>query len=201
MDLTEDDCWRIVDLTQMASPGDIRRQVTLLVAHLKTRPLGEVVQFGSWVRRKMKAATLPYVLVAADWVYRAHDMGPISGDGWEYFRGWLLARGRAGYGAALSDPDLIADLFTDLEDFLGGEEIEYAGIYAYNAATGGEPDLSVGPYAYRPAGGAPDPPDELYDASLIESWPAAVPEAEWSREKLIARFPRLHRRFGEPIWV
>lgn len=194
--MTDDECWQIVGHSRAASGGDIGRQVELVVAQLRTRPLAEILRFNTWVRERMEAACLPYLLLAAEWVFGAHGEASVSGDTWEYFRGWLVALGRRDYEAALADPDVLADFFDEIETFGDGEPLEYAGLYAYWAAQGGEADLSVGPYAFRPPDGAAEP-EGVYEPSLIEHFPARPSDNELTRGKLVARFPRLHRRFGE----
>lgn len=197
MALTDDDCWRIVELARAASGGEIERQTAFVVAQVRTRPIDEILRFNTWVRQRMEAACEHPLLIAVSWIFGAHDLGNVSGDTWEYFRGWLVARGRRDYEAVLANPDALADLFEGIDGFGDGEPLEYSGVYAYWAALGGEAALSVGPYAYRPPTGA-EAPDELYEPSLIETWPAWPAADELTPDKLIARFPKLYRRFGAP---
>ena len=200
--MTEEQCWRVIERAHASSPRDIERQAELIVREMMTRPVEDILRFGSWVRQKMEDACDPYVLAAVQWVLAANGLPEVSGDTWEYWRGWLVARGRAGYEAVLADPDVLAELFTDFEDFLGGESVEYAALSAYYAATGGVADPETGPAVYRAApGDESDPPDELFEPSLLETWPGDLPEADKTRDALVRRFPRIFARFGEPTFL
>ncbi len=143
--MTDEACWAIIDAAHAQHPDDVDALVTLLVETLRKRPVEDIFAFSAWVRQKMLDACLPDVLLACEWIAGAEGFGPLSGDGWEYWRGWIVARGRRGYEAVLTDADVLADLFTDVEQMYAGEAVEYSGIYAFGAARGGEPDLTVAP--------------------------------------------------------
>jgi hypothetical protein len=68
--------------------------------------------------------------------------GGASDDGFDYFRGWLLAQGRETWEAALADPDSLADVVDeDLgEGFEGfeGEGMLSVARHAYESATGSD---------------------------------------------------------------
>lgn len=196
MAINHESCWQIVDLTRAACGGDIHRQAELIVAQLRTRPTDEIVKFGSWVRQRMDDASLPYVFLAAEWIYAAHDMHPVSGDTWEYFRGWLVAQGRRIYEDVLSDPDVLGDLFDKIENFGWGECVEYAANHAWSAASGGQRDEEP-PYQFRLPEGL-DYPDELFEPCLIDSFPGRPAGEELTPERLQTRFPRIFKRFGPP---
>ena len=140
------------------------------------------------------------VLLACLWVAAAEGAGELSGDGWEYWRGWMVSRGRRRYESIVSNPDVLAELFTDLEDLSLGELVEYSGIYAYYAATGGKPDLDAGDYAYRPASGV-EAPEEIFEPSVVETWPDRSGWGALTQGALVERFPKLRKRFGEPTFI
>ena len=91
------------------------------------------------------------LLTAVEWVFAANGLPEVSGDGWEYFRGWLVGRGRQEYQAAIENPDVLADYFTTFDDFLSGEKIEYAGHYGFELLTGTRdcPDEMMSPRWWR----------------------------------------------------
>ncbi|NLE71752.1 MAG: DUF4240 domain-containing protein [Actinomycetales bacterium] len=69
--------------------------------------------------------------------------GGASDDGFDYFRGWLIAQGRDVYEAAVADPDSLADVPAVRAAIADGEELECETMLgvawdAYEAATGEE---------------------------------------------------------------
>ncbi|MFC7243740.1 DUF4240 domain-containing protein [Catellatospora aurea] len=67
--------------------------------------------------------------------------GGCSDDGFEYFRGWLLAQGRETFELAVADPDTLAELLAVQRVAADGEDLECESMYgvvwdAYEAATG-----------------------------------------------------------------
>lgn len=70
--------------------------------------------------------------------------GGASDDGFDYFRGWLIAQGRDVFEAAVADPDSLADVAAVRGALADGEELECEAMLgvawdAYSAAT--EEDL------------------------------------------------------------
>jgi hypothetical protein len=73
--------------------------------------------------------------------------GGCSGDGFEYFRGWLLVQGRAVYERVVADPDALADLpAIQAAAAAGRDDIEC------------EPALGIASDAHQAATGAELPP-------------------------------------------
>ncbi len=65
--------------------------------------------------------------------------GGCSDDGFDYFRGWLVAQGRTVWERALADPDSLADAGVDpRDDMVECEDVLAAASRAYAAATGDE---------------------------------------------------------------
>ena len=182
--MTDNACWQIIERARSQSGGEFEVQVDLITEHLAARPAGEILAFGSWVRRRMADAILPDLLLVVEWVYDVNGLGPVSGDGWEYWLGWLVARGRDDFDAARRDADMVADFFTDIEDFLKGEELASAAGRAYEEVTG-----------------EAEWPDALYEPMLVEKRPGGPAAAEMTPERLRARFPRMSRKFGMPAFA
>lgn len=101
--------------------------------------------------------------------------GGCSDDDFDYFRAYLISRGRSVYEQALADPDSLADV-----EIAGGEEWEdwmsptmmvvHARTGRYDFAAEPDPELRLG--AQSPAG------------------------QPWEEDELPARFPRLAARYG-----
>lgn len=97
--------------------------------------------------------------------------GGCSDDGFEYFRGWLIAQGRSYFEAALADPERAAER-------VEGREAECEGM------------LGIGLQAFARRSKKPMP------CGLVPR-PARATGADWKEEDLPKLFPRLIRRFGE----
>jgi hypothetical protein len=51
--------------------------------------------------------------------------GGCSDDGFDYFRGWLLAQGKTVFFAAIANPDSLAEVLPHLPGWQPGEELEF----------------------------------------------------------------------------
>lgn len=103
-----------------------------LEAHLAELAPGAIVAFEEHTSALL-AASYSWALWGAAYLIN----GGCSDDGFDYFRGWLLAQGRAVFEAALANPDSLADHVpgegeVECEDFLS------LAMSAYEAATDGE---------------------------------------------------------------
>jgi hypothetical protein len=111
--------------------------------------------------------------------------GGCSDDGFEYFRRWLVSRGRDVYEAALADPDSLAqrDVQPGPDGVWEFEEIYYVVGDAFKEK-GGEGD--VRDHSEPEAGmGGPEPSGEPFSEE---------------EEHLARRYPKLWQRFGtEPL--
>lgn len=97
--------------------------------------------------------------------------GGCSDDCFDYFRMWLISKGRAAYERALADPESVRELLSP-GDEADAELIGYAAAGAYEEVTG-----------------KPLPPPEIDR----KSEPSGT---EWDEESVEKVFPRLARRFG-----
>lgn len=96
--------------------------------------------------------------------------GGASDDGFEYFRGWLIAQGRQYFEAALKDPSRAADRAGAAYDN-ENEQILYAAMGAYEAKTGKPPPVPPSRRGPEPAG------------------------KRWEEKDLPGLFPELVKRF------
>jgi hypothetical protein len=155
-------------------------QVKALHAALSELTLEEIISFEVAFRRYLNRAYTWDLWGAA---YVIH--GGCSDDGFEYFRRWLVSRGRDVYEAALADPDSLGQL--DAQPGPDGvwefEEIYYVALKVFKEK-GGKGD--VRDYSEPEAGlGGPDPSGKPF---------------EENEEHLAGRYPKLWIRFGaEPL--
>jgi hypothetical protein len=124
--------WEIIEQAKHDTI-DSEKQVEHIYAALKTLPPDEIIEF-DYLYDDYRFQAYRWDLWGA-----AHVMNDgCSDDGFEYFRGWLISRGRAVYEKALSDPD---SLTTEFDPQCDAHELEsLLGITrrAYEHATGNE---------------------------------------------------------------
>lgn len=160
--------WRIVEAAGKASEGDCQQQARLITDALSELDPEEVLSFDRILDSLMDDAYCWDLWGAADLINRG-----CSDDGFEDFRGWLIAQGRDVYQNALRDPDRLADqpAVSSLGEFdtLWCQELLAAPFEAYEKLTG---DL---------------PPEE-------ERPPAVLKGERWDfddEETMRQRYPRL----------
>jgi Protein of unknown function (DUF4240) len=179
--MTNEQCWKVIDLAHTSTGGETRKQAEVIARHLATRPVADIVAFQRWLLTKMREANRTNFFTAVHWIKAANGMPDVSGDSWEYVRAWVVGRGRRAFEASLANPDAVVEVFTTYEDFCAGEAIKIAAHSAYEMATGSR-----------------DSPDEMYKPNVVETMPPAAPDEEETLEWLVAHFPRLVKRFGPP---
>jgi hypothetical protein len=111
--------------------------------------------------------------------------GGCSDDGFDYFRGWLISRGKAVFEAALADPDSIVSEVGE-----GDVEVEgllYAAAHAWELKTGKD-DF------YDHAEERDDEDDDEEDGDLDLSWSE---DGDGVPERLAKAYPRLWKKFGD----
>ena len=97
--------------------------------------------------------------------------GGCADDGFEYFRGWLIAQGRPRFQEALENPEIVGDWAEPDENEC--EDILYAAQDAYESRTGEE---------------------FPYDA-INTHQPSETAGAPWDEEQLEALYPELCGKF------
>ena len=158
-----DDLWQIIE-TARAGEGDTADLVRQALAQ---RPADEIYSYLE-LQSSLMEQSYTWELWGAAYVAN----GGCSDDGFDYFRGWLLAQGRAAFERALSEPDSIADLVEEQEE-AEYEDMIGAAVLAYKDVTGAYPD---GPPVMLP--------------NLGESWD--FDDADEMRR----RYPRLWAKLG-----
>jgi len=122
--------WQIIEAAR-ADADDDEQQVELIYERLKTLTPDEIVSFDR-LYDEYRFRAFRWDLWGA-----AHLMnGGCSDDGFEYFRGWLISRGRAVYERALEDPDSLAAEVDPEQDDYELESLLYASMRAYEEVAG-----------------------------------------------------------------
>ncbi|GGP32134.1 hypothetical protein GCM10010287_24150 [Streptomyces variabilis] len=98
--------WQIIEAARdrAPAPGDAEDVARRAASHLAAHPVEEIVaaQQALW---GLMADSYTNPLWAAAYVIN----GGCSDDGFDYFRGWLIAQGREIFERAVADPDALAD--------------------------------------------------------------------------------------------
>ena len=172
-----DDFWAVIDRAtadRPASPGDVAKRAA---AELATRDPAEIV---AWDRHlgKVMAASGKEDLWAAAYLIN----GGCSDDGFDHFRGWLIAHGRDVVAKAVREPDSLADLPTVQAAASTGAVFE------------AEEVLSIAAKAYEQATGTELPSS---DVAVTRPDPADLWDFD-NEDEMARRLPQLSALFLEP---
>ena len=172
-----DEFWAVIERATADRPSAPAEVAKRAVADLATRDPQEIVAWGRHLDKVM-AASYKEDLWAAAYLIN----GGCSDDGFDFFRGWLIAHGRTVVAAAVRDPDSLADLPAVRAAAENGAEFEAGDVLriadeAYHQATGTE----------LPASGEPTTktkPEDFWDFD--------------NEDEMHRRLPRLSALFLEP---
>ena len=172
-----DDFWAVIDRAtadRPASPAEVAKRAA---ADLATRDPEEIVAWARHLDKVMVASGTEDLWAAA---YVIH--GGCSEEGFDSFRGWLIAHGRETVARSVKSPDSLADMpavraAADNGAVFEAEEVLSIAADAYQQATGSELPVRETP-ATRPDSG------DLWDFD--------------NEEEMQKRLPRLSALFLEP---
>lgn len=162
--MTETEFWKYIEDAHSDAGGDTEQQSELLIERLSLLPEAEIMEFERHFNAREKES-YSWNLWGAAYLIN----GGCSDDGFDYFRGWLIAQGRTVFENALKDPDTLADVVTREEAAEGNVEAEdmlYVAMYAYRKRTGRElyddmDQTPVSPAPPEPTGDAWEDDDDL----------------------------------------
>ncbi len=144
----QDRFWQLMEAASRGDRNDSFRTAAVLQAALGKLRAEEILGFQLRLNERM-AESYRWDLWAVAYIVN----GGASDDGFEYFRGWLIAQGREYYQAALKDPVCAANR-AGHDHQNESEQLLYAALEAYQAKTGRSlPALSFSGAA-EPAGQA-----------------------------------------------
>jgi hypothetical protein len=184
--MTGNQFWALIETAQRKSNGDQEAQLEHLQGRLETLEANDLLEFQRVFDR------LHQISYRADLWGAAFLMnGGASDDGFDYFRGWLISRGRKVFEAALENPDSLAEMVqnADEADFgFENEDMLNLAMRAWINKTGLKSDEF-----YAQLGATPKQ-DVVF--GNFDAWSDGAGDA--NAAKCAAIYPRLWERFG---WV
>ena len=161
--MTRDNFWKIIESAR-EEDQEPEAVAAVVRATLESLPASDVLEFERELTAR-RAESYRWDLWAVAYIAN----GGCSDDGFEYFRGWLIAKGRSYFDAALADAVRAAD---DAEpDANECEDILYVAASVYKQKTGSYPPEPNIPFPKNPAGKA------------------------WEEDELETLYPELWERF------
>jgi hypothetical protein len=172
-----DEFWAVVDVATADRPGSPDEVAKRAAAELATRDPDEIVAWDRHLGKVMVASGTDDLWAAAYLIN-----GGCSDEGFDAFRGWLIAHGRDAVARSVKDPDSLADMpavraAADSGTVFEAEEVLSIAAQAYELATGG-PLPAAEPVRTRPDSG------DLWDFD--------------NEDEMRRRLPRLAELFLEP---
>ena len=128
--MSEDLFWEIIEKTKADDPQD---QLDNLVALLSTMTVDDIFGFDYRLDKFLEQSYGSDLWAAAFII-----CGGCSDDSFDYFRAWLISKGRSVFERTIENPDSLIEFFSDIDnsDFPENEEILYAALDAYEEVTG-----------------------------------------------------------------
>jgi hypothetical protein len=124
--------WRVVAYARTESDDDVDRTAGIVMELLVEQQIENILAFDRTLYELVAQAYTPELWAAAYIInYGTTDAG------FEYFAGWLIAKGQEVYEAALADADSLTDI-VDLDGAAECESMLYVAQYAYERRMGRE---------------------------------------------------------------
>lgn len=161
--MDEDAFWALVESCRSRDPD---RVVEKLERRLRRLPIDDITDFGQRLDACLDA------LYSWDlWAVAYIVNGGCSDDGFEYFRNWVISRGRQSFDLARSDPEGFGLSLRGADEPFELEALTYAVAEAFEHRAG-----TPGPERAKPA-------------------PTLPSGDQWAEEAVEARMPRLAARW------
>jgi hypothetical protein len=137
--MTETQFWDFIDQARAKAGHDLDALQTQLNLQAATFSNDELVALDGWIWFFLRKSYLTRLWAAAYLIN-----GGCSDDGFDYFRGWLVAQGKSVFFAALKNPDSLADWLPQIPDWQPNDELEFEDMLSvasgvYKSRTGDYP--------------------------------------------------------------
>ncbi len=181
--MNQDQFWELIETSRHISNNDQELQLKHLQQTLETLPATELIAFQQHFNQLFK------VSYRADLWGAAFLMnGGASDDGFDYFRGWLILRGRSVFEAALENPDSLAETVPEgAESDFGFENEDILNLASriWQKTTGQNSDAF-----YEQLG---KPPAQTTEFGDLDTWSL---DGDADPEKCPKVYPKLWEKFG-----
>lgn len=127
-----DEFWKIVEHSVRQSAGDVELQESILISELRKLSPEKVIGF------RLRTDKLLHDTYSSEMWCAAYIMnGGCSDDGFEYFRLWVISRGREVFERAEAIPDsLVSEADSNSEGYYEFEGFWYVALKAFEQITG-----------------------------------------------------------------
>ena len=157
--------WTMVEEAKQNSREDGEEQVALIQVELQKMSDEDIASFNRILYNMLERAYTNDLWAAAYIIN-----GGASDDGFEYFRCWLIAQGKAVFAEALNDPQsLVAVAVADESEL---ESLLYVAALAYEEKTGNE-----------------------LPAQAYPTQPSTLTGDEWDEDTVDQKYPKLAAKF------
>ncbi len=169
------DFWTLIERAKTSSE-DIESQVELLTEFLSQRSVDDIFEFRRIIDQQY-VNSYSYDLWGAAYLIN----GGCTTEGFEHFRGWLIAKGRTVFQSALENPDNLAKYVQESDDDFGEYEAEDMMCVAEKAF-----ELKTGQAA-----------EEFNDKNPRTPYPEISQDWDFDdEEEMQKRYPKLWKKFG-----
>ena len=172
-----DDFWAVIDRATADRPGSPGEVAKRAIAELAARDPEEIVAWGRHLDKVMVASGKEDLWAAAYLIN-----GGCSDEGFDNFRGWLIAHGREVLARSVREPDSLSEMPAVREAAINGAVFEAGEV------------LTIAAEAHQEAAGAALPASE---APVTKPDPAMLWDFD-NEEEMGRRLPRLSAMFLEP---
>ena len=172
-----DDFWAVIDRATADRPGSPGEVAKRAIAELATRDPEEIVAWGRHLDKVMVASGKEDLWAAAYLIN-----GGCSDEGFDNFRGWLIAHGREVLARSVREPDSLSEMPAVQEAAINGAVFEAGEV------------LTIAAEAHQEATGTALPAGE---APVTRPDPAMLWDFD-NEEEMGRRLPRLSAMFLEP---
>jgi hypothetical protein len=141
--MTSEEFWKLIDKARREAEGDGEATGEVVQELLSEKPANEIRSFAEQLNTHM-SSSYSRAIGEAFMVMLGDPDGHFSEDLFEYFRAWLITRGRKVFESILADADNLAAVkVEDPVEECSSESLLYAPDHAYSEVTGEESELII----------------------------------------------------------